>query len=231
MAVTAPRLGPLVRRAVHHGAALWFVGVIQFLVVMAVVELAWTYPYSLTHNVISDLGNTACGPWPDASSATVCSPWHDLFNGSAIVLGLLTLFGAILVKTAFPSRKSSAAGLSLIALAGVGSVLVGVFPENVYGDGHLLGSALVFLSGSLALVALSLAMFRDTRWDGFRAYTLLSGLVSLVAVGLIATNHTFALGYGGMERLCAAPLFLWQLIASIHLLYIPAYAPKAIPSS
>ncbi len=231
MEAASPKLGPLVRRSVHHGAALWFLGVFQFLLVMAVVEYAWTYPYSLTQNYISDLGNTACGPWPDASSAVVCSPWHVLFNASLIVFGALVVLGALLLKSAFPARKSSLAGLGLVALAGVGTVLVGVFPENVVSSLHALGSVLAILVGGIALVVLSVAMMRDTRWDGYRAYTLLSGLVTIAAFVLYVTGHAYALGPGGMERVAVGPEFLWLLLAPIHLLYIPAYAPKAIPGS
>ncbi len=223
------RLGPLVRRSVHHGALLWLVGTLQFLIAMAVVEIGWSYPYSFTRNVISDLGNTACGPWPDASSPVVCSPWHVAFNGSVILFGVFVVVGTILLKSAFPARRSATAGLGLIGLSGVGGILVGVFPENVWGSGHFAGSVLTFGAGALALLVLSLAMLRDTRWNGYRAYTLISGLVSAAAGVLYLLGHTYALGPGGMERLCAAPLLLWTMLASVHLLYIPAYAPKGVP--
>jgi hypothetical membrane protein len=215
---TGTRLGPLVHRAVHHGAALWALAAAQFLVVMIAVEDE--YPgYSVVHNYISDLGNTAL------------SPWHDAFNGSVIVLGLLVVFGAILVQTAFPPRGTSRVGLALAAIAGLGAIGVGVFPENVNGTAHGAATAVAFVGGSFALILLGFAMFRDTRWDGFRAYTILSGLVGLVATALFLTNHDFALGVGGMERLVVAPILLWLLVSAIHLLYVPAYAPRILPRS
>ncbi len=232
MAVSDPKLGPLVRRSVHHAAALWFFGTLQFLLVMAGVQLAWTHPYSLSHNVISDLGNTACGPYPTSTSSVVCSPYHVLFNVSLLVLGALVVLGALLVASAFPpKRRTSALGLGALLVAGLGLAGVGLFPENVNGSVHVVSAAIAFVGGGLALVFLSLAMFRDTRWDGYRAYTLFSGLVSLVAIGLYAAGDYFALGRGGMERLAAAPLLLWLLLASIHLLYIPAYAPRTVPGA
>lgn len=232
MEVAPPKLGPLVRRSVHHGAAIWFVADLQFLVAMVLTEYAWTYPYSLTQNYVSDLGNTACGPWPDATSAMiVCSPWHTLFNVSIAVLGVGVLLGALLVKSAFPSRRTSQVGLSVVILAGIGAVLVGVFPENVYGTGHTIASVLAILVGGIGVAILALAMFRDTRWAGYRAYTLFSGLVTIVAFVLLATGNVFGLGPGGMERLAIAPELLWLLLVSIHLMFIPAYAPKAIPGT
>ncbi len=231
MAATPPRLGPLVRRAVHHGAALWLAGSLLFIVAMIVVQLAWTGSpaYSLRNNYISDLGNTHCGPWPNANSADLCSPWHDVFNGAVIVLGIFVILGAILVRSGFPSRRSASVGLLLTMIAGAGAIGVGVSPENVNGTVHSLASLVAFAVGSLALLVLGFAMFRDTRWDGFRAYTLFSGLLGLVATILFSEGTDLGLGVGGMERLIVAPLLLWLIVAPIHLLRIPQYAPHAIP--
>jgi hypothetical protein len=73
-------------------------------------------------------------------------------------------------------------------------------------------------------------MFRDTRWDGYRAYSLFSGVLGLVAVILFETGKDVGLGVGGMERLIVAPLLLWLIVASIHLLRIPQYAPRTLPT-
>ena len=228
-----PRRGPLVHRAVHHGAALWLVAALQFVAVMVIVQLAWSGPpaYSLQTNRISDLGNTACGPWPTSTSSRVCSPWHDAFDGSVIALGLLVLLGAILARTAFPRRGSATLGLAMLAVSGLGEIGVGIAPENLHPAFHVLCATVAFLLGSLALVVLSVAMFRDTRWDGYRVYAMISGLVGLAALGLLATSHYFGLGEGGMERLVAAPSLLFLVVASIHLLRVPQYAPHTIVSS
>jgi hypothetical membrane protein len=233
MAIGEARRGPLVHRAVHHGAGLWLAAALIFVVAMAVVQIAWSAPpaYSLKNNYISDLGNTGCGPWPSSTSGRVCSPWHDVFNAAVIVLGVLLPFGAILARTAFPKRRSSAIGLGLIAIAGLGAILVGFSPENVNLTVHTLGAGLAFVGGNLALVVLGFAMFRDTRWDGYRAYSLLSGVVGLVAVLLWETKAYLGLGLGGMERLIVAPLVLWLIVSSVHLLRVPQYAPHTIPTS
>ncbi len=232
MASPEDRRGPLVHRAVHHGAVLWLVAALQFVVAMAVVQLFWSgsAPYSLAHNVMSDLGNTGCAAWPHSTSPKVCSPWHDLFNGSVIVLGILVLLGVLLVRTAFPPRRSSTIGLALTAIGGLGSVGVGIFPENVDLTVHSISALVAFLLGNLGLMALGFAMFRDTRWDGYRAYTLFSGLIGLVATILFVTRVYLGLGQGGMERLIVAPLLLWLVVVSVHLLRIPQFAPRAVPT-
>ncbi|HTP54018.1 MAG TPA: DUF998 domain-containing protein [Thermoplasmata archaeon] len=226
-----PRLGPLVHRSVHHAAVVWLVAAVQFVVAMAVVELKWTTPYSLSKNVISDLGNTGCGAWPNATSPYVCSPWHVVFNVSIVVLGLLVILGVLLIRSAFPDRSSRSVGLGLLVLAGAGAIGVGVSPENVNLHVHSIAALLAFAGGNVALIVLGFAMFRDTRWDGYRSYTLFSGLIGAVALILFVTKVYAGLGMGGMERLIVAPLLLWMVVVSVHLLRVAAYAPRIIPKS
>jgi hypothetical membrane protein len=216
----AIRLGPLVHRTVHHGAALWVAATVQFVAAMIAVQLRWGRSYSLSGNYISDLGNTAL------------SPWHDVFNASVIVFGLLVVLGAIMVKSAFPSRRSATIGLTFVALAGIGAIGVGASPENVSPTvAHSIFSLIAFVFAGLALIVLGVAMFRDTRWDGYRAYTMFSGLVVLVALSLFVADIYPGLGPGGMERLIVAPALLWAVVAGVHLLRVPTYARTVIPRS
>jgi hypothetical membrane protein len=236
MASTTPagteRHGPLVHRSVHHGAILLLVGALEFIVGMAVTQVGYGSSYSLTQNYISDLGATKCGVFHGASSLVghyACSPWHDVFNVSIILLGLLLIFAAILIRTAFPARRSRSIGLVLLVVAGFGAMGVGFSPEDVDILVHSVSAFLAFAGGGFALILLGFAMFRDTRWDGYRAYTVLSGLVALIALVLFAAKVYGPLGVGGMERLIVAPILLWAIVVGIHLARIPAFAPRAIP--
>ncbi|MGD0588445.1 MAG: DUF998 domain-containing protein [Thermoplasmata archaeon] len=228
---TAERYGPLVHRSVRHGALVLVVGTLQFIVAMVVAQMGWTVPYSLRTNYISDLGAVNCGFFPASSSHYVCSPWHLVFNVSIVIMGLLIVLAVLLIRTAFPARRSRTIGLGLLALAGIGSIGVGLSPEDVNLTIHSLSAALAFVGGGLALLVLGFAMFRDTRWDGFRAYTVLSGLVALIAFALFTSGTYVGLGVGGMERLIAAPILLWSLVIGVHLARIPTFAPRAIPKS
>jgi hypothetical membrane protein len=231
------RMGPLVHRAVRHGAILLILGAVAFLIGNIVAQLLWNSSapygsYSLLHNYISDLGAVNCGPWPSSSTTHfVCSPGHDIFNASVIVMGLLLIGAVILLRTAFPPRRSSMIGLGFLALAGIGAIGVGLSPEDVNITVHSASALVAFLFGNLALCVLGFAMFRDTRWDGYRAYTLFSGIVGLVALGLFVAGAWGPLGLGGMERLIVAPLVLWAFVAGIHLVRIPTYAPSGLRTS
>lgn len=237
MAGSGERYGPLVHRSVHHAAILWLAAALEFIGAQLVVQLAWDAragnpAYSLTQNYISDLGAVGCGMY---SGRFVCSPWHDVFNASIVLLGILLILGVLLIPTAFPARFTRRLGLGLFVLTGLGAMGVGLSPENVNSTVHYLSAFFAFLGANLALVVLGLAMFRDTRWNGWRAYTVLSGLVGIVVLGLFGAKayqwggFWSAWGAGGMERMIVAPVLLWTILVAIHLWEIPAFARRFRP--
>jgi hypothetical membrane protein len=203
--------------AVRLGAIAWLFA-IQFFVTQLVVQAAWTTPFSLAHNFISDLGNTACAPYPAGSDKYVCSPWHTWMNASFIALGLSILVGAVLVRPALPSGFTRAAGLVLLALAGLGLVLVGLFPENENIGLHTLGAGTQFVCGNLGLIVLGIAML-GARWPpALTAFTIASGAIGLLATGLFQLGHYLGLGIGGMERVAVYPLPIWLMVTGGYLL-------------
>jgi len=114
------------------GAVCWILA-LQNLIAEPIVAAAWPTSYSFSENAISDLGITSCGPFelPDGSSAYVCSPRHALMNGSFVAFGLLVIAGAILTRRAWPRRRSTTVGLTLVGLAGAGVIVIGLVPANV----------------------------------------------------------------------------------------------------
>jgi hypothetical membrane protein len=203
-----PRLR--VDRAIQLGALAWALA-IQFFAVQAIVQSAWTTPYSLAENYISDLGNTSCGPYPAGSNMYVCSPWHALMNGSFILLGVSILLGAVLIRRAFPPGRTSTAGLVMVALAGPGLILVGLFPENLNITPHSLGAALQFISGALGMAVLGAALAATRRHTWLAGYSIVSGGVGLLATGLFVAGEYLGLGISGMERVAAYALPLWLI--------------------
>ncbi|MGI0054560.1 MAG: DUF998 domain-containing protein [Thermoplasmata archaeon] len=228
----------LLHREVRWGAILWIVGVVQFFVAMIVVQLAWTAPYSLAQNYISDLGNTACGPY---GARYVCSPIYYVFNASIIALGILLILGTILVRSAFPSKFTSRAGLVLFALAGLGAAGVGLSPENVNNAVHSASAVLAFAGGTVAVLLFATAFGRRSRWGtGFWAYSVLLGATSLGGWGLVVLaaahvgNLGATVGLGGIERIVGFPVMIWGLIFGFQLALARAPAPgaarRSIPS-
>lgn len=230
------RYGPLVHRSVHHGAVLLAIASVVMIAGMVITQVGYGSSYSLRNNYISDLGAVKCGTVNGTGAFGsgghyVCSPWYLVFDVSLVVSGALFVVAALLLRTAFPTRRSRTIGLALLLIGGLGTAGVGVFPEDVNITAHVTSASIAFLAGGLALIVLGFAMFRDTRWNGFRAYSILSGLVSLVALGLFISKAYLDLGPGGMERLIVAPILLWALVVGIHLARIPTFAPRTIPKS
>ncbi|HSX45988.1 MAG TPA: DUF998 domain-containing protein [Candidatus Saccharimonadia bacterium] len=192
------------------GPALW-ISSLQYFIVQLAVALNFAGGYSLSRNTISDLGNTVCGAY---GGRFVCSPDHGLMNLSFVVLGLTMMAGAPLIYQEFREGRTAITGFAFMAIAGFGTVLVGLFPENTVSALHITGAALPFFIGNLGLVILG-ASLSLPRW--LRIYTILTGLWNLLALALLMTNHYLGLGQGGIERLTAYPQTIWLIVFGLYM--------------
>jgi hypothetical membrane protein len=217
-------VGPLthVGRSVHWGGVLIAVGVIQFVFAMAWVQTRYS-GYSLLTNYISDLGNTST------------SPLNGVFNASIGILGAFAFLGILLAWGGFPRGGPRVVGLFLLLVASLAAVLVGLYPENVNPSVHDLVSLMVFLPGGLALVALSFGMKEGTLWFGFRAFSLILGLVTLLSLAYYAPTQAYSTTWdpGLVERLIVFPILLWGFVAGVHLARLPRFSPtvRVTPST
>ncbi len=208
------------RKAILCGALLW-IGSAQFFITQAVAQSAWTTPYSLLRNYISDLGNTECAAYPPGSSIYVCSPWHELMNGSFLLQGIIFMGGSVLTRAAFPPHRLRDIGLILIGLAGLGVLMVGFAPENVNGPVHRIGAALDFLAGNVGMICLGLLPVTPVR-TVLRKITLILGMIGLIGLAFFGVcalqNVSLGLGIGGWERVVVYPLPIWTILAGSVLL-------------
>jgi len=208
-----------VGRSVRWGGLLIAVGAVQFAVANAIVQSRYG-GYSLLTNYISDLGNTSTSPLP------------AVFNVSIILLGTFAFLGILLAWGGFPRGGSRVAGLFLLLIASVAAIVVGLYPENVNATVHDTASLLVFLPAGLALVILSSGMRTGTMWDGFRAFTVILGLVVLLSLAYYAPTQTFSTTWdpGLIERLIVYPILLWAVVVGIHLARLPRFSPSGKPA-
>jgi len=224
-AIESPALGAETvrgagRARVVAGGACWAVGVVQYAVAQVVAAAAWTRPYSLKNDYISDLGNTACGMFhvPHGTSYYVCSPSHAVMNASFIIFGVLTIAGALLLQRIWPAGRLARWALILWVLSGLGKIIVGLVPENTNIGLHLIGALNVPL-GSIAILLLSLVIRRSSR--ALATIGILAAVVGLVG-SFLSTAGQYAgsslylrLGVGGAERLASYPGSLWMLMIGI----------------
>jgi hypothetical membrane protein len=175
---------------------LLFVGVAQFILTKIVCETI--YPgYLVGQQAISDLGN-----WGLAGN------FAAVFSASAILLGVFIMAGAYFNGHGSKNRHFTA----LLAIAGVGNVVVGVVAENVIPSVHSIFALIMFASWAVA----ALLSYKFVK-SPFSYVSVTLGAVSLLMLVLSLlgqrVSSSFALGFGtgGMERLVVYPLWLWTL--------------------
>jgi hypothetical membrane protein len=195
-----PSIGPL----------FWIVS-LQFFITQFLVALTWPLPYSITKNAISDLGNTACGNFSDRY---VCSPYFSWMNISFMLLGLTMLVGSRLIYEEFKKTKATKIGFIFMGLAGFGTMMVGIFPENLFGHFHAAGAALPFVLGNISLIIFGTSLGLPG-W--MKMYTILSGLIPLIALPFFLAELYFGFGFGGMERIVAYPQTIWIIFFGIYM--------------
>jgi hypothetical membrane protein len=194
------------------GALAWLLAA-QFFVAQVAVASAWTMPFSLKTRSISDLGNTACGPYPNHSSVIVCSPWHAGMNASFVVVGITMAAGAILARGAFRAGWRRSLAVALFIAAGIGVLMVGIYPENENTMNHLIGAGINFVTGNAALVLFGLALPSTPPRPWFIGFSISAGILGLVSTILFASHHDLGLGPGGIERFAAYTTATWQIVA------------------
>lgn len=175
------------------GAAI-FVGAVQFGIGVILAEIY--YPnYNVSANYISDLGATC------KLTCQVFQPTATIFDASVALLGLLVLFGAYSLNQAFHSKLFT----GLLALAGIGALGVGLFPETT-GAVHGIFSLIAFLFAGLS--AVRAVSFQKPPMSYF---SVILGIFTLVALFLYTGSVYLGLGAGGMERMIVYPALLWAI--------------------
>lgn len=190
--------------------AVW-ISAVQFFVAQAIVQSRWTTPFSLKTNYISDLGNTTCGVYI-GSGAYVCSPWHSVMNASFILQGIIIALGAICARPALGNSYALNVVSVLLWITALGMVGVGIFPEDVNYEAHVLSAGVQFITGNSAMLVLGIAIRKKLIWRRFSHISMALGILGLVATGLFSQGYSLGLGEGGMERVAGYTLPIWMIM-------------------
>jgi hypothetical membrane protein len=187
------------------GPAIWILSALYF-VVQVVVASVWRPSYRWSGNTISDLGNTSC-------RATLCSPRHAWMNAELVLLGAGMIAGSLLIYQEFTERdaaerRAARIGFSCLAVAGAGTALVGLFPENTLGFMHAAGAGLAIGVGTFGIFVLGLVL---TLPNGLRWAMRVVAPLALLLLALFATHTYLGLGAGTTERLAAYPETIWLI--------------------
>jgi hypothetical membrane protein len=173
---------------------LLFVGSAQFIIALTVAEAF--YPgYSVAQNFISDLGATC------RATCLVVQPASIIFNSSVTLLGLLSILASYFIKREFRWRTLTL----LVIMTGVGVTGVGAFPETA-GVVHHIVSLIAFLFAGLSAIASYKLQKAPSSY-----FSVLLGVMTLVALTLYVSNIFLGLGQGGMERMIVYPALIWTV--------------------
>lgn len=192
--------------------------VLQYFVAEAAVIAAWAgpQPYDRRAGWISDLGAVHCGIY---DGRDVCSPLNWLMNASFVMQGLGMFLGALLLTSGLlcvaaragarvePGRRKPWLAAIwvriLIGIAGAGTMIVGLVPEDVGSGWHYAGAVMYFIAGALALLLLGTLWLRQTPLGWFVLVCGLASFAALVTGGLTGLDVPEP---GTLERLMGYPI-------------------------
>lgn len=203
------------------GAVLWLFCV-QFFAAELITSSAWPFPYSWANNYISDLGAIHCafagnGPSPDANS--VCSPWHALINLSFVIQAILIAGGAIMNRGLLSAKPSRLLTVLVFIFTSIGYAGIGLVPNDVNLPIHFAAAAIAFFGGAAAMILLGITLaFQNPSSKGSSLFTVACGVLAFVTTICFASNITFGMGIGGIERVAFYPFSLWLILAGLKIL-------------
>ncbi len=190
----------------HAAAGTAWILSFAYLLAEVFTAAAWNTPYSFAQNSISSLGVTTC----DVDS---CSPMHDVMNSTFVVLGVLTLIGALFLHRHIRNGRSKKWILSLAVVIAVSTAATGLFPAN---DGALIHWTAVlpgFVARHVVLVLIAWHLWHEKRllaiWSALCAFVGVLGAVLMLAK---------ALHFGLGERLALYPLPTWMAVTGTAVL-------------
>ena len=128
------------------------------------------------------------------------------------------------------SGAASRGARILLIAAAVGSVTVGLVPEDVNLSLHVLGAFLGIVVGNCGFVLAGLIK-RSSSLGRLRSVTLPLSILVMATAVLLFTGTSPAGDFGGIERLAVFPLRCWMIAAGIFLLHDTGQGAGAGPAS
>jgi len=183
----------------RSGGLVWVL-TLQFFVVEAIAAARFG-GYSYSADVISDLGT--------AESAA-----RTLMNASFVVQGLLIAAGAVLLAPGLSGTGGKLARV-LLVVAGLGVLLVGLFPSDGNATVHQIGAGAHFVGGAMGLIALAYGV--RPRSEALGTTIAVLGLLGLIGTLFFGAAVFLFLGEGGMERVAGYVLPIGLTVAGIAL--------------
>jgi hypothetical membrane protein len=205
--------------ALRRGAgAAWLASALVYAVTELAAASRFRPTYSFSHNFISDLGVSDCGPGPHGWNA--CSPLYGLMNAGFIAEGLLFIV-AVALMFRLLSGGSRYVFTVLGVTHGIGLALAGIFHgggtafANGLGVFHVIGACMAIFGGNLAiLISPAPRALSAPRFIGLLSRVLpVVGLLAVIMLAVTISHHRIVLlDYGAWERLSVYTIMTWEAV-------------------
>jgi len=160
-------------------------------------------------------------------------PNSIVMNTNFVVTGLLIVAFATGLFKSIPRGLGTQLGSILLLVFGAGELAGGLFPcdpgcpiaaQSFSQLAHNMDAIIAFVALALAPFLFSLGLDRDDRWQGYRSFSVVTGLL---AIGLFSIFSAASLGYLGyiglFQRLFLAVTFLWIEVVATRLFQISGH--------
>lgn len=153
------------------------------------------------------------------------APYSTLQNAAFTLYGLLVIVFSVGLSKGIGASRASRIGAVLLVVSGVGDVGAAIFPcdlgcpssgstSNIlHGQFSILG----IVAAILAIWIFSLALGKDSRWRGYRAYSLATAVLATIFYLLAGFIGPQSLR-GGFQRLRLGTMLLWIGVMGAKLL-------------
>lgn len=141
-----------------------------------------------------------------------------------ILLGLLMIAFAFGLHHGISDGKGSKIGPALVAVSGAALVMTGIFPcdpgcvdVSMVGITHSIFAMIAALAMILAPLSIFQRLKKDSRWQGYLVYSLVTVVVAL-ALSAVYGFNVFEPWKGALQRVSMGVPLLWVEVMAIRLL-------------
>ena len=165
-----------------------------------------------------------------AESDLAVGPYGFVMTINFVVRGLLSLALVWALSRAASKSGLSRTGLVLLALWGIGALVLALFPTDLagakptlHGIIHLFVALLAFICGAIGELLLALRFAKAEPWRSLRAPALVIAILAIILF-VILLMSAFPHAYGLVERIFIGLVLLWMLVVALRMRSFPAKA-------
>lgn len=165
-----------------------------------------------------------------AESDLAVGPYGFVMTINFVVRGLLSLALVWALSRGMSKSGLARAGLVLLAVWGLGALVLALFPTDLagakpslHGVIHLFVALLAFICGATGELLLALHFASDDRWRSLRMPALVIALLATILFVLLLLS-VFPHAYGLVERTFIGLVLLWMLVVALRLRSFPILA-------